>query len=131
MEKGTDRILVGNDGEMFEGTRDMFRDCFFDNATDEQIIDWCDKSLDDERYIITHEDGTVLTNIGNTEPIDNADQLENKIAKLQCQLTYEEIVEVALMTAEEVKSNVPMYDGELNPKWKLWDDTIKALKTRI
>ena len=29
------------DGEMFEGTRDQFRDCFFDNATDDQIIDWC------------------------------------------------------------------------------------------
>ena len=124
MEKGTDRIIVG---EMFEGTRDMFRDCFFDNATNEQIIDWS-KSMD-EPYTITHEDGSVLTNANNTEPIENADQLENKIAKLGCGLTYEEIVEVALMTAEEVKANLLMCEGKL--KWKLWDDTIKALKTRI
>lgn len=39
-ETPDDRILV-EDGEMFEGTRDMFRDCFFDNAHDDQIIDWC------------------------------------------------------------------------------------------
>ena len=131
MEKETDRILIGIYGEMFDGTRDMFRDCFFDNATNDEIIHWCKRDLDDERYIITHEDGTVLTNIDNTKPIKNADELENKIAKLQCSLTYEEIVEVAIMTAEEVKSNVTMYDGGLNLQWKLWDDTIKALKTRI
>ena len=39
-ETPDDRILV-EDGELFEGTRDMFRDCFFDNAHDDQIIDWC------------------------------------------------------------------------------------------
>jgi hypothetical protein len=45
-ERPEDKILV-EDGEMFEGTRDMFRDCFFDfdNAHDDQIIDWC-KSMD-------------------------------------------------------------------------------------
>jgi len=39
-EKSEDRILI-EDGDMFDGTRDMFRDCFFDNATDEQIESWC------------------------------------------------------------------------------------------
>lgn len=39
-ELSTDRILVDN-GDMFEGTRDMFRDCFFDNANNAEIEDWC------------------------------------------------------------------------------------------
>jgi hypothetical protein len=62
---------------------------------------------------------------------DNADQLENKIAKLQCSLTYEEIVSVAILMAQEVKDSINMYEGEFNPKWKLWNDTIEVLKTRI
>jgi hypothetical protein len=36
----SDIILVEN-GEMFEGTRGQFKDCFFSNADDEQINDWC------------------------------------------------------------------------------------------
>lgn len=34
------RILVEN-GDMFDGTREMFQDCFFANAYDEEIEDWC------------------------------------------------------------------------------------------
>ena len=70
MEKATDRIIVG---ELFEGTRDMFRDCFFDNATDEQIIDWSEN--EDEPYTITHEDGSVLTNVKNLRAIENHSHL--------------------------------------------------------
>lgn len=35
-----DHILVEN-GDLFDGTRDMFRDCFFDNAYDSVITGWC------------------------------------------------------------------------------------------
>ena len=34
------RILVEN-GDIFEGNRGQFTDCFFSNADDDQIIDWC------------------------------------------------------------------------------------------
>lgn len=34
------RIVV-DDGDMFEGTRGQFMDCFFSNADDEEIKDWC------------------------------------------------------------------------------------------
>lgn len=62
----------------------------------------------------------------------NADQLENKIARLQCLLTYEEIVTVAILMAQEVKDSITKtYEGNLNDKWKLWNDTIEVLKTRI
>ena len=28
---------------MFEGSRDQFRDCFFDNANNAEIKSWCDQ----------------------------------------------------------------------------------------
>ena len=34
------RILVEN-GDVFEGSRGQFTDCFFTNADDEEIKDWC------------------------------------------------------------------------------------------
>jgi len=40
-EKNTDRILVEN-GDMFDGTRDMFEDCFFTNSNNNEIKDWCE-----------------------------------------------------------------------------------------
>lgn len=33
-------IIVEN-GDMFEGTREQFANCFFTNADDEEITDWC------------------------------------------------------------------------------------------
>ncbi len=44
LELDTDIILVDN-GDIFEGSRAQFRDCFFDNASNEEIIDWCNASL--------------------------------------------------------------------------------------
>ena len=34
------RIIVEN-GDMFDGTREQFMDCFFSNADNEEIKDWC------------------------------------------------------------------------------------------
>ena len=39
-EKDDDHILVDN-GVMFDGTREQFADCFFSNANNDEIIDWC------------------------------------------------------------------------------------------
>lgn len=35
--------------------------------------------------------------------------------------------EMAAIVAIMIKNEVPMYQGELNPKWKFWDDVIKNL----
>jgi hypothetical protein len=44
-ELNTDHIMVDhNGGNIFDGTRDQFEECFFSNATDEQIVDWCRKT---------------------------------------------------------------------------------------
>jgi len=40
MEREIDHILIEN-GDVFDGTREQFRNCFFDNANDTEIIDWC------------------------------------------------------------------------------------------
>lgn len=41
-EKETDHILIYQEvNNIFDGTREQFRDCYFDNATNEEIIDWC------------------------------------------------------------------------------------------
>ena len=66
-----------------------------------------------------------------TKITKNADELENKISKLNCGLTYEEIVKVAIMMAEQIKESHPMYTGNLNPKWALWNDTIVELNNRV
>ena len=42
LDNQEDHILVEN-GEMFDGTRSQFRDCFFDNANDYEIISWCEQ----------------------------------------------------------------------------------------
>ncbi len=34
------KILIDN-GDVFEGNQEQFEDCFFSNATKDQIIDWC------------------------------------------------------------------------------------------
>lgn len=35
-----DKILVEN-GDMFDGTREQFMDCYFSNASNNNIMDWC------------------------------------------------------------------------------------------
>ena len=35
-----DRIIVEN-GELFDGTREQFMNCFFSNADDDEIKNWC------------------------------------------------------------------------------------------
>ncbi|MGD1319546.1 hypothetical protein [Chryseobacterium sp. 2R14A] len=34
---------------------------------------------------------------------------------------------LALMMAIEVLKQIPMYEGNLNPKWKFWDDVVKEI----
>lgn len=40
-ENANDQILAGKNGDFFEGTRDQWRDCYFDNADDYQITCFC------------------------------------------------------------------------------------------
>ena len=33
----------------------------------------------------------------------------------------------ALKVAETTRDNLPMYTGELNPKWKFWNDVVSEI----
>ncbi len=76
----------------------------------------------------------VIKTLNNTDKMEEAnkiaDQLEDEIAKKGYGLTYTQIVGLSELTAMKVRENVPMYTGNLNPKWKLWDDVIALLKGR-
>ena len=37
----------------------------------------------------------------------------------------------ALKVAETTRDNLQMYIGELNPKWKLWDNVVSEIKKHI
>ena len=48
-EKDSDLISVySGDTDMFTGTREQFADCFFSNATNDQIIGWCKTEIADD-----------------------------------------------------------------------------------
>jgi hypothetical protein len=34
-------LIVVENGDIFEGTREQFINCFFTNATNKEIQDWC------------------------------------------------------------------------------------------
>lgn len=36
-----DTIIIIENGDIFSGTREQFMVCFFTNADDEEISDWC------------------------------------------------------------------------------------------
>lgn len=38
-----------------------------------------------------------------------------------------EAKQCALIATNEIIENIPMYTGNLNPKWKYWDDVRTAL----
>ena len=65
------------------------------------------------------------------EAIKVADKLEDKIAAMHLSLGYVMIAKLAEFTAMEIRKQIPMYIGNLNPKWKLYDDVIALLKGRL
>lgn len=62
---------------------------------------------------------------------ENANRLENVIASKNMGHSIEEIIELATLVANEVKDATPMYQGNLNPVWDLWNETIKELESRL
>ena len=67
---------------------------------------------------------------------EKAKELVNKIYQplgyLKCGVSNDDIWEWAKKRAEEqvkvIKGQLPMYTGNLNPKWEYWDKIEKALK---
>lgn len=62
-----------------------------------------------------------------------ANDLENSVVQMGHSLPYDHIVETCILIAEVTQENIAMYVGKakLNPKWNLWNEVIKQLKTRL
>jgi len=60
-----------------------------------------------------------------------ADQLETEIRNMHLGLSYIQIAKTAEFTAMKIHEQIPMYTGNLNPKWKLYDNVVALLKGRV
>lgn len=72
----------------------------------------------------------------NVQPTDEAVEVANGIEG-QVRIVmpdgtdYGIILKVAIYAADRMKSVIPMYTGNLNPKWKLYDTVIFILNGRL
>lgn len=60
-----------------------------------------------------------------------ANNLEEQIKIVDDELDYKRVLKLAIYTADCMKAIVPMYTGNLNPKWKQLDTVIEILKGRL
>ncbi len=64
-------------------------------------------------------------------PKENAKRITDKLYQLQIKAGKVPCIELAKIEAEliceEVISELPMYNNELNPKWEFWDGTRNEL----
>lgn len=69
--------------------------------------------------------------IENTSPDVVAGELleflANKADEHDIATTFNHDMAIAVIIAETARDNAPMYIGELNPRWKFWDDVCKEL----
>lgn len=68
----------------------------------------------------------------NISPKDNARAIVDKFYKLQVKNrknpNWKDAIEQADILCESLISALPMYTGNLNPKWKFWKETKEQLK---
>ena len=60
-----------------------------------------------------------------------ADQLETEISDMDLGLTYIEITKTAEFAAMKIREQIPMYTGNINPKWRIYDNVVALLKARV
>ena len=72
-----------------------------------------------------------MTNKERDKSVEIANKLEEEVASLHFKLDYPQIVKLALISAKNIRKEIPMYVGSLNPKWAIYDFTVKLLEDRI
>ena len=72
-----------------------------------------------------------MPNINIDEAKVIADNLEEEVAALHFKLSYPQIAKIALLTAKKIKEQIPMYQGNLNPKWTTYDFVCSLLNERV
>lgn len=66
------------------------------------------------------------------EAVEVANGIEEQVRIVMPDGTdYDTILKVARYTVDRMKSVIPMYTGNLNPKWKLYDTVFIILNGRL
>lgn len=63
--------------------------------------------------------------------IDIANELENDLRNCELEIDYKTILKISLFTARKIKAEIPMYTGNLNPKWALYDNVVSVIVGRL
>ena len=50
---------------------------------------------------------------------------------LPTDIKMEIVLKVVRYTADRIKNNTPMYTGNLNPKWELYDNVVKEINNKL
>lgn len=73
--------------------------------------------------------------MNNTELFDNAQEIAKEIEEYTRLIAPDSdddtILKLAIYTVDRVKLEIPMYTGNLNPKWKLYDTVYMILRERL
>jgi len=72
-----------------------------------------------------------MTNNDKDKSVIIANSIEDDIASMHMKLSYLQIVKLALLIAKKILAEIPMYTGELNPKWAIYNFTVELLNSRL
>lgn len=76
-----------------------------------------------------------MTNEDRNKAKEIADQLESDMQMIICERTsestYNTICKLALVAAKQVRKEIPMYTGNLNPKWAIYNFVVELLEGRL
>lgn len=59
-----------------------------------------------------------------------ADRLFQSIAMMDILEDTRDIYKMAKFTAIKIRDEIPMYTGNINPKWKIYDDVVALLNDK-
>jgi len=66
------------------------------------------------------------------DAIKVADEIEEQVRiVMPTGTSYDIILKISQYTADRMKSVIPMYTGNLNPKWELYDKVFVILNGRL
>lgn len=60
-----------------------------------------------------------------------ADGIVEQIKIVDSELSEKTVLKLAIYTAERMRSVIPMYTGNINPKWKIYDRVTGILAERF
>lgn len=75
---------------------------------------------------------TVLPDVFFNEAVEVANSIEEQVRIVMPEVAdYDTILKVARFASDRIRSVIPMYTGNLNPKWKLYDTVFVILNGRL